>query len=183
MKNMKRCLVTVLAAVLALSPSTGVFASEKVFGRILSLDLCSDWMLARYAERSRVLALSNFIRQYPVAWVGSDWPTHDGSLERILALQPDLVITGEYNAPILRARLQELGLRVQIMPLPQSLPEVVAYERRFLTLLQLPLQRAAQPAAAIPKRGKAPRLLLLGANGIGTGRQTFEHDILLRAGW
>ncbi len=27
------------------------------------------------------------------------------------------------------------------------------------------------------------RLLLLGANGIGTGRDTFEHDVIQHAGW
>lgn len=32
-------------------------------------------------------------------------------------------------------------------------------------------------------RVPGPRLLLLGPNGIGTGRGTMEDDILTRAGW
>lgn len=150
--------------------------------KIVSLDLCSDWMLARRASRARVLALSPLIRQYPVDWMDKDWPTHNGSLEQILKLQPDLVLTGEYNAPLLRQRLIELGLRVEVMALPTSLRQVLKYEQRFLSLLGLPANMATSPSEAV-KVNTPARLLLLGANGIGTGRKTFEDDILQHAGW
>jgi iron complex transport system substrate-binding protein len=170
-----------LAAALSLSASTG--ASEpRAAARIVSLDLCTDWLLVKYAERSQILALSPLQRQYPLAWVGRDWPIHDGSLEQILHLQPELVITGEYNAPLLRRRLQELGVRVEVLALPHSLDQVTDYLRRFRALL-------GQTAEDTPPRGgmetaaPRPRLLLLGANGIGTGRATFEDEILRRAGW
>ena len=39
----------------------------------------------------------------------------------------------------------------------------------------MPPQRSSQ--------AKAKRLLLLGSNGIGTGRDTFEHQIIEQAGW
>ncbi len=150
--------------------------------RIVSLDLCTDWMLARYAERSRIAALSMMHRQYPVAWLNEAWPVHDGTLERILELKPDLVIAGQYNALLLRNRLQTLGVRVEVLPLPTSLAEVVAYEQRLLALLDLPGALASTPPALPPPHARK-RLLLLGANGIGTGRGSFEDGILERAGW
>lgn len=158
-----------------------VIAKEK----ILSLDLCTDWMLAKYADRSQVLALSPLIHQYPVDWIKKDWPTHNGSIEQILVLEPDLVIAGEFNAIILRQRLKELGLNVKVLSLPTNLSEVIDYENQFLALIGLPstVNRNIPISSGDNKVNKKQRLLLLGANGIGTGRNTFEDDLLINAGW
>lgn len=130
-----------------------------------------------------MVALSPYVYRYPVDWVAPDWPTHDGRLERILELAPDLVITGELNALTLRTRLSELGVHVEVLPLPRSLSDITDYEARLLSLLGLPLDRADGEVASAEVRQNGKRLLLLGANGIGTGRQTFEHDVIERAGW
>ncbi len=169
-------LLLIASAGLAFSATAGTAR------RIVSLDLCTDWMLARYADRPRVAALSMMHRKYPVAWLDNTWPVHDGTLERIVELQPDLVIAGQYNALLLRNRLKTLGMRVEVLPLPTNLAEVVAYERRLLALLDLPDTLASTPPA-LPTPPVRKRLLLLGANGIGTGRGSFEDGILERAGW
>lgn len=162
-----------------------IFSSGKVYSaqRVISLDLCTDWMLARYADRVQVAALSPMHRQYPVAWLDKSWPTHDGTLERIVELKPDLVITGQYNAPQLRSRLKTLGFRVEILPLPTNLVAVSEYEKQLLSLLGKPLSLASLPPSPVKSHVHPKRLLLLGANGIGTGRGTFEDGILERAGW
>jgi iron complex transport system substrate-binding protein len=161
--------------------------------RIVSLDLCTDEMLAVYGARApglkaAVAALSPLSRQSGAGRGSgvdlSGWPVHDGSLEQVLQRRPDLVLTGPYNALLLRQRLAQLGTRVEVLPLPQRLDDIAPYEQRLLALLDLPaaLADAPQPpAASVP--GTAPRLLLLGANGIGTGTGTLEGDILARAGW
>lgn len=160
---------------------TNVFAQPPQ--KIISLDLCTDWMLARYADRSQVLALSPLHRQFPVAWLDNSWPLHDGNVERIAELRPDLIIAGQYTAQQLRARLKTLGFKVEILALPRTLDEVVAYEQHFLALIGKPLTLARQPPPAAAIQGTRKRLLLLGANAIGTGRGTFEDGILERAGW
>ena len=169
-----------LAVALALLPSTGVSSPPS---KILSLDLCSDWLLAKYVDRSQVAALSPLLKQYPVEWMGDEWPIHNGSLEQILKLKPDLVLSGEYNAMLLRQRLVSLGVQVEVLVLPRTLPEVVEYEKRFLALVGLPATLASTPTPANKLATKSSRLLLLGANGIGTGQQTFENDVIKRAGW
>lgn len=151
--------------------------------RVVSLDLCTDWMLTTHAERSKVAALSPLSRRYPAPWLDTGWPAHDGSLEQILQLKPDLVITGEYNALLLRSRLQALGVRVEILSLPKNLEEITAYEKRLLELLGLPSSRASVPTSVADTPARHKRLLLLGPNGIGTGQKSFENDILERAGW
>ena len=151
--------------------------------RIVSLDLCTDWMLARHAERGSVIALSPMQKRFPVSWVDVNWPIHDGSLETIIALKPDLVITGQYNVLQLRSRLKTLGVRVEIMPLPTTLAAVTEYEKRLLSLIGLPTERASQAPTAQAKQKPPKRLLLLGPNGYGTGRGTLENDLLSHAGW
>lgn len=151
--------------------------------RVVSLDLCMDWSLVWHADPQQVAALSPLHRRYPVHWIGEHWPVHDGSLEQVVQQQPDLVLVGQYSALMLRQRLSELGLRVEVLALPQTLAEVVDYERRLLSLLgKDPALAAALPPANRPA-ADAPRLLLLGANGIGTGSGTFEHQIIEQAGW
>lgn len=151
--------------------------------RLLSLDLCLDWMVAHYVPRAQVAALSPMQQRYPIDWVGGHWPTHDGSLEQIYALQPDQILVGQFTNTQLRQRLQALGLSVEVLPLPTTLAQVAAYERQFLRAVRLPMTLASAPPTALPAPQRPQRLLLLGANGIGTGRGTLENEILERAGW
>ena len=156
---------------------------NETVSKVLSLDLCTDWILAKHAHPSQVLALSPLTRQYPVDWIDQNWPTHNGSLEQILELKPDLVITGEYNAIMLRKRLQELGVRVEILSLPKNLSEISDYEQRLLSLIGSPKDKTSKPPQLNPYSFPKQTLLLLGANGIGTGRNTLEDDLLQYAGW
>lgn len=174
------CLLFYVLLVFLYCIPTTALAKDK----ILSLDLCTDWMLARYADPSQVLALSPLIHQYPLDWIDTNLGTHDGTIEQILELKPDLVITGQYNAIILRQRLQELGIRVEILSLPENLSQVNHYVKHFQSLLKQTINNDQQlPLPPTPENNDKPRLLLLGANGIGTGRGTFENDILTSAGW
>ena len=51
-------------------------------------------------------------KRYPIQWIKDGWPTHDGTLEQVVELQPDLVLAGEYSSLLLRERLRSLGYRV-----------------------------------------------------------------------
>ncbi|KGK43116.1 ABC transporter substrate-binding protein [Nitrincola sp. A-D6] len=151
--------------------------------RILSLDLCMDWILAYHVDRSRIAGLSPLHKRYPLPLKLNDWPAHDGSLEQIYQLQPDLILVGEYNALLLRNRLQTLHLPVAVVSLPQSLEQIEDYERSILQLTGLPANLATPAPDEQLHDLPTPRLLLLGANGIGTGPGTFEDQILRQAGW
>ncbi len=150
---------------------------------VASLDLCMDWALTQYANPSQVLALSPMHQRYALPSSKGQWPAHDSSLEQLVQLQPDLVLAGQYTAVILRGRLQALGVRVEVLPLPVTLAEVEPYERRILQLLGLDPAQAQPTPELIAPHANAKRLLLLGPNGMGTGRNTFEQQIIEQAGW
>ncbi len=78
------------------------FSADASIKGIISLDLCTDWMLLRFADRAQVRAFSPLLYRYQADWVPDGLPVHDGSFEHILQLEPDLLIAGEYNAILLR---------------------------------------------------------------------------------
>ncbi|MCL2020547.1 MAG: ABC transporter substrate-binding protein [Betaproteobacteria bacterium] len=174
-------------ALLAFLIAPVAFSEAPAPERIVSLDLCTDWMLTLHVERERIAALSPMQRLsksfHPAPWMQdrSYWPSHDGSLESIALFKPDLILVGQYSAIPLREQLRRLGFRVEILPLATTLEEVRDYERQFFAHAGLPFNR---PIDMPPERppGKK-RLLLLGANAIGTGRGAFEDDIIARSGW
>lgn len=172
------CRLTLLLILLA-----GSLSAQSAPERIVSLDLCMDWLLAVHADPRQVAALSPLHQRYPLPVVTPDWSVHNGSLEQIYQLQPDLILVGEYNALLLRRRLEALSLPVAELPLPASLTDIEFYERRFLQLISQPLSKATPAPPMAQPATDAPRLLLLGANGIGTGAGTFEDQILRQAGW
>jgi len=159
-------IIFILLLALSIQSQAAKVEASKPIEKILSLDLCTDWMLATYADPSQVLALSPLLDQYPVDWMKREWPSHDGSLEQILELNPD-----------------------EILSLPKNFSEVDLYEQRLLSLICKPLTlnktdkllQASSNRQSYSKR--KPKLLLLGPNGIGTGRGTFEDDLLQHTGW
>lgn len=141
-------------------------------------------MLLKYAGHSRVQALSPLFYRYQAdsMQLPQDLPSHDGSLEHILSLNPDLVISGEYNAPVLRQRLSQLGVKVLVFALPDSLSAINDYHQQFMSSLGLADAEITPQLPAVHPR-KNLSLLLLGPNAIGTGQQTLEDEILTMAGW
>ena len=150
--------------------------------RIVSLDLCTDWMLLKYASRSQTITYSPLLYRYQPDWVPDGLPVHDGSLEQVLEIKPDLIISGEFNATLITKRLKQLGETVEIMPLPLNLSSIIDYSNRFKSLLQIDvLLQTSVTGQQFEPNGKS--LLLLGANGIGTGKGTLENDIIEKSGW
>ena len=169
---MTRCLLPFLL----LSLSLPLLAARPV----VSLDLCSDWMLLRLGGEGASRAYSPLLYRYPADWVPPGLPRHDGRLESLLPLGQARFVAGEFNAMTLRARLRQLGREVVVMPLPQRLDAVADHIAAYRRLLGLP---AETPVAARRHPSNGKRLLLLGANAIGTGRETLESDLIEHAGF
>jgi iron complex transport system substrate-binding protein len=171
---------SLLVMVLWLSASCAAIADEPK--RIVSLDLCTDWLLLKYASPSLHITYSPLLYQYPNNWLAAGQAVHDGSLEDILALQPELILSGQFNASLLRKRLSQLGYRVEVLPFPQRLDDINDLIRQFRQSLPT---RDSLIQTRLPRHYPAIQqsLLLLGSNGIGTGRATLENDVLEAAGW
>ena len=149
---------------------------------VVSLDLCTDWMLLKYASPSQHITFSPLLYQNPPHWVPQDLAVHDGSLEQLLELNPDLILSGEFNALILRKRLRQLEMNVVTLPMPDTLEKITEYSHSFESVVAVNkafVQDMRSPA--YPRKNLS--LLLVGSNGIGTGRATLEHEVLSHAGY
>lgn len=176
---MKSPLLAVVLALLLSSLSAGIQAGQSL--RMLSLDLCSDWLLSSYVTTQQVTRIySPLSRRYALPFGARAAQVHQGSLEHILSLHPDVVVVSGANAWMLQQRLLGLGVRVVSLPLPQSLTQLAHFEQRVRVELGLTAPSQATLRHTVKPRG---RLLLLGPNGIGTGLQTLENDLLVAAGW
>lgn len=168
------------AVLLLILFSSPLVASKTAPEHVVSLDMCTDWLLLKSRTDQSRVTYSPHLYRFAADWVPRGLAVHDGSLEHIIQLNPDLVISGRFNASLLRARLQQLDYRVEVLELPVSLHDLTAYLDHFNQLLNLS-RTGQEPTYAHNAHGK--RMLLLGANGIGTGRATLENDVLTAAGW
>jgi iron complex transport system substrate-binding protein len=100
--------------ILALAASAGLCAAPASAGGIVSLNLCTDQLLALLAP-GRIAALSPLARDPALSTVATQaktlpWVRPDA--EAVLALHPDLVLAGQYGAQTVLAVLKTHGVPI-----------------------------------------------------------------------
>ncbi len=136
--------------------------------RVVSLNLCADDFLLTLAPEQAV-AVTTLARDPAlsvVSAVAAHVPAVRADAEAVLALHPDLVLAAPYGAQAALAVLQEHGVRVERIRLPQDFPAIRAETRRIAALLGETARGAAALAAmdrrlaAVPARAHGSALLL-----------------------
>jgi iron complex transport system substrate-binding protein len=112
-----RPLTTVLAAAALLLASAAAEAAPP--RRIVSLNLCTDEILLDLVPRDRIAAVSHLAADPLVSAVavraeGLTWTY--GEAEKVLALEPDLVLAGMFTTPATLDLLERIGQRVVRVP-------------------------------------------------------------------
>jgi iron complex transport system substrate-binding protein len=162
--------------------------------RIASLNLCADQLLLDLVEPERIAALTFRAadpRLSTMAEAARDVRVIQGRTEEVLALAPDLVVTGPFNARSLtealarhRVRLFELQVPEDFAALDQELRRLGAALGEAARAAALADSIAARLARLAPlPAGARPRAVLMQANGFNPGRGTFADDVLTRAGF
>ncbi len=114
---------------------------------IVSLNPCSDAILAEVADPAQILAVSHY--SHDPRGTSMDLATArrfratGGTVEEVLALDPDVVVGSSFMDPATRAALADLGLRVETVGIASS---VAASERQVRQLALV---------AGHPERGEA----------------------------
>lgn len=163
--------------------------------RIVSLNPCSDAILAQVADPAQILALS-FYSSDP-AQTSMDvaqarrFPATDGAVESVAAMRPDLVVASTYTQPATLSALRALGLRVETVGSADSLAAARAQVRDLAAWAGQPQRGAAlvasidrAVAAAAPPPGHRPiPAVLWEPGGLVPGQDTLVADLLARAGF
>ncbi len=158
--------------------------------RVVSLNLCTDQMLVLLAPE-QIAALSPLARDPSLSFVAPQaerLPIVRASAEAVLRLHPDLVLAAPYGAQTTLALLQQEGVRILRIALPQDFAGIRAMTRLLAAALGVPRRGEALLAAmdatltALPHPDHAARALVWEPRGLTAGPGTLMAAVLRAAG-
>ncbi|HYD24012.1 MAG TPA: ABC transporter substrate-binding protein, partial [Croceibacterium sp.] len=146
---------------------------------IVSLNPCTDAVLAEVADPAQLLAISHYSHDpratsMPLA-AARRFRATGGTVEEVLALDPDVVVAGAFLPPATAQALRRLGIRVETFGIVPDLAANAAQVRRLAALAGHPergeaLLARTDAALAAARHGGAPvRALLWQEGGIVAG--------------
>ncbi len=163
--------------------------------RIVSLNPCSDAILAEVADPAQILAISAYSRDPASSslppGVAARFASTHGTIEEVIALHPDVVIDGAFVAPATKGAYRRLGLRLELLGTQHTVADALADVRRLAAIAghrdrgeALVRRIEAALAAAAPPPGARPiDAVLWEWGGIVAGRNTLTGELLERTGF
>lgn len=159
--------------------------------RIVSINPCVDAVLMHVAEPWQIVAISHYSHDpratsMPLAQA-RHYRATSGTAEEVVALAPDVVISGPHVAPATIAALKRMQIRLVQYPVPDSVEESLEQVREIARIAGHPgrgarlaaqIKEAARPAAVKPIAA-----LVWQAGGLVPGADTLTDDLLARAGF
>ena len=172
------------------APAGGPQASRAP-ARVVSLGPCLDAILVEVADRSQIAALSRYSRDpygSSIAETAKTLPVTSGTAEEIIALSPDLVLTGIGQTTT--SALDRLSIRSEVFDVPETVAASLAQVRRIAALVGHPERgealverieaalKAAEPAPGSPEL----KTLVFMPGGFASGPGTLMDEMMRRAG-
>jgi len=165
--------------------------------RIVSMNLCTDELLMRIVDPSRIAAITYLSRQPVNAPLGLDdisakLPVNHGLAEEVIKLNPDLILAGQFAATTATNLLRHLGYRVEIFPPENTLEDMRANIRHLGELVGEPARaeavitdfdaRFAALEAQLPP-GEKPVFADIGVSNYIAGSNTLYTEIVNAGGY
>ncbi|MEY4237808.1 MAG: hypothetical protein RL339_409 [Pseudomonadota bacterium] len=186
--------VSLLALVVAGCTAAPAREGAPALPTIVSLNPCTDAILAEVADPAQLLAISHY-SQDPAGSsmdlaAARRFRATGGSVEEVLALQPDLVIDGNFTPPATRAALERMGLKLEQVSIAATVPDSLAQVRRLAALAGHPERgealvgriEAALSASKAPASAPVPAIVWQGG-GIVAGEGTLITALLDHTGF
>ncbi|GAA4643477.1 ABC transporter substrate-binding protein [Pontixanthobacter gangjinensis] len=186
----------IIAAVLLGGCSTPPVArAPKDRPTIVSLNPCTDAILAEVAAPGQLLAISHYSQSPDSTSMdladARKYAVTGGTVEEIMALQPDVVVASNFIAPATRQALQAQGIRLETYGIASTIADS---DRQIRELAELAGDQAAGEALvksisasianAQPADGFKPiRAVLWQADGIVPGAGTLISELIRRVGF
>ena len=157
---------------------------------IVSLNPCTDAILAEVADPGQLLAISHYSQDARSTSMdvarARRFRATGGTAEEVVALTPDVVVGSSFMAPATLAALTGLGLRVEAFGSPTTVAESVAQVRALAALAGHPergdaLVRRMEASVSAPS-GPPVEAALWQGGGIVPGKGTLVSDLMRRAG-
>jgi iron complex transport system substrate-binding protein len=168
-------------------------AKHSAHPTIVSLNPCTDAILAEVTAPGQLLAISRYSHDPR----GSSMPPAEarryratgGTVEEVLALDPDLVVTGSFLDPATARAFARLGVRVETVAIAGTVAESEAQVRRLAALAGEPERgevlaaRIDRAVAAAHRSGPRVTALVWQEGGLVPGPETLVADLLGNSGF
>ena len=163
--------------------------------KIVSLNPCSDAILAEVTRPGQLLAISHYSADPRVSSMdpamARQYPATRGTLEEIIALGPDVVVDGTFVAPATAVAYRRLGFALEPLPIASTVEDSHAQIRRLAALAGYPergealIRRidAALAAEVSPNSTIPVPAIVWEPGGIVPGDKTLIADLLRRTGF
>ena len=168
-------------------------AAPRPHPTIVSLNPCSDAILAEVADPAQVLAVSHY--SHDPRGTSMDlaaarrFRATGGTVEEVLALDPDVVVGSAFMDPAQRAAFGDLGIRAETLGIASSvaaseaqvrrLAEVAGHPERgeeLVSRIEAALRDARAPGRALPA-------VLWQPDGIVPGEGALVSELMRRTGF
>ena len=104
----------------------------------VSLNPCTDAILVEVADPSQILALSHYSRDPDSSSIdpaiAAQFSVTSGTVEEVVALKPDLVLSSVFLAPATRSALDDLGFRTETFGIANDPAQSYSQIRRLAAL-------------------------------------------------
>ena len=172
--------------------TTGESRGGEAAPRVVSLNPCLDAILVEVAEPRQILALSHYSADPKSSSIPQDvarrFGVTGGTVEEVLALEPDIVLASTFMAPATRAALDDLGVRVESFGSPTTVEESVAQVANLAELVGSSEAGEALAAEILESvsaggSGVLKSAVLWQPGGIVPGDQQLVSELLRAAGF
>lgn len=173
------------------SPDAPPHSSRPTF---VSLNPCTDAILAEVADADQILALSHYSRDPASSSMdvraARRFASVGDGVEEVMTLKPDWVVSGTFMAPATSRAYARLGMRLEKLPIAPDVEASKAQVRRLAALAGHPERGEALVAridaalsAAAPPPGQPVSAVVWQSGGIVPGEGTLIADLLRRTGF
>ncbi|HEX6218848.1 MAG TPA: ABC transporter substrate-binding protein [Sphingomicrobium sp.] len=170
-------------------PASALLLGASAAVRAASLNLCTDELLLLLARPEQVVSVTHLVRQEaesPLWRRARLYPRNDGTLLDVAARRPNVVFTMGGQGHDRAAIAKRLGIRVVILPYPQSIDDVIVSVKTVGQALgrQLQAERLVTQVNAV-RRGVPARsvdTLYLSGGGLTVGATSLAAQWMRLAG-
>ncbi|WP_240504575.1 ABC transporter substrate-binding protein [Tsuneonella mangrovi] len=185
-------MLAALALLVAGCAPAPVSRTPVIHPTIVSLNPCTDAILAELAGPRQVLALSHYSRDPRASSMNvataRRFATTGGTVEEVLALDPDIVVGGSFMPPATRAAFARLGIKVETFGIASSVAESEAQVRRLAVLAghraqgEALVRRIDTAVERAHWSGKPASAILWQPDGIVPGKRALVTRLMANAG-
>jgi iron complex transport system substrate-binding protein len=179
----------IVSAALSAALCTASVVSAAPLPRIVSINPCVDAVLVRVAEPEQILGISHY-SQDPKATsipleIAQRFRATSGTAEEVIALAPDVVMSGPHVSPSTIFALERMKIRIVKFSVAESIAESEAQIRAIAAAAGAPgraeplidsINRAVE--AARPREARRVAAVIWQGGGMVPGRGTLADQLL-----